>query len=85
LVLTFHRNEADYGGYQGLHNWNFDMRGGDFIVEHRGDIVNIFDILRPFTAIDILLKQDSNAFKSKVIIAFEKRRDFSTLQPFADN
>jgi hypothetical protein len=85
LILTFHRNEADHGGYQGLHNWNFDMRGGDFVIEHRGDVVNVFNILRPYAAIKILLKQNSNAFKSKVIIAFTKRKDISSHRPLAEN
>lgn len=85
LILTFHRNEADQGNYQGLHNWNFDMREDEFIVEHRGNVVNVFEILRPFTEIDVLLKQDPNAVKSQVIIAFKKCHDFSAFEPFLEN
>jgi len=77
LILTFHRNEADHGDYQGLHNWNFDMRNGNFVIESRGKIVNMSRILQPHAKISVLSKQKPSAFKSKVVIAFQKQRELS--------
>lgn len=77
LILTFHRNEADHGGYEGLHNWNFDMRNGAFVIESRGRLVNMSTKLLPFAAIRVLFKQPPKSFKSRVTLDFEKQAEMS--------
>jgi len=41
LIIVFHPNEADQGNYQGLHNWNFDIRNNAFIIASRGRQVDV--------------------------------------------
>jgi SAM-dependent methyltransferase len=77
LILTFHRNEADHGGYEGLHNWNFDMRNGAFVIESRGRLVDMSAKLRPCTKLRVLFKQPAKTFKSRVTLDFEKQSDLS--------
>jgi hypothetical protein len=41
VYLLHLRNEGEHANYQGLHQWNFNIQGNDFIIKHRtGAILN---------------------------------------------
>lgn len=46
MILSFHPNEADEGGYQGLHQWNLDFEDGDMIVSQKGRKFSLMPLLR---------------------------------------
>jgi len=41
MIVMFHPNEADHGNYQGLHNWNFDIRNDAFVIESHHRLVDV--------------------------------------------
>jgi len=45
MIIVFHPNEADHGNYQGLHNWNFDVRNDAFVIESRRHLVDVSRLL----------------------------------------
>ncbi|HEX2291886.1 MAG TPA: class I SAM-dependent methyltransferase [Gaiellaceae bacterium] len=41
VVLLHHRNEAEAKGYLGLHQWNFDVQDGRFVIWNRDSRVDV--------------------------------------------
>ncbi|MDI3309098.1 MAG: methyltransferase domain-containing protein [Acetobacteraceae bacterium] len=46
VLLSHFRNEAENGQYNGLHQWNFDLREGRFTIWNRGGAVDVATALR---------------------------------------
>ncbi|MBZ4421265.1 bifunctional 2-polyprenyl-6-hydroxyphenol methylase/3-demethylubiquinol 3-O-methyltransferase UbiG [Myxococcus sp. RHSTA-1-4] len=46
VALSHARNEALNGNWDGLHQWNFDHEGGDFIIWNRQGRVNVSKLLQ---------------------------------------
>lgn len=72
-LIVFHPNEADHGDYQGLHNWNFDVRNGSFIIESRGRMVNVSNILDKHAKIKTPVTLRTP--KSKMVVEVKKITD----------
>lgn len=41
IFLNHRRNEAEFEGYSGFHQWNFDVADGEFVIWNRGARVNM--------------------------------------------
>jgi ubiquinone/menaquinone biosynthesis C-methylase UbiE len=52
VVLSHAENEADARNYRGLHQWNFTVVNGDFIMESRSQYINISQIIRPLGCLE---------------------------------
>jgi ubiquinone/menaquinone biosynthesis C-methylase UbiE len=52
VMLEHRQDEAERARYTGLHQWNFALREGNFIIWNPSYVVNVTDILRNFVTID---------------------------------
>jgi SAM-dependent methyltransferase len=53
IALGHARNEGEAGLYQGLHQWNFDADGGDFIIWNKVQRINASERFAPYADIEI--------------------------------
>jgi len=74
LLLSFHPNEADYGNYEGLHQWNLDLEEDTLIVSQKNRRFNLMPLLEQQEIIDIRRSPTSEKEKSKgrVIVRVKK-------------
>lgn len=77
MLIVFHPNEADVGNYQGLHNWNFDVRAGKFIIESRGRLIDMSEVLEKFAKIKVPATKAHLAPKSKLVVEVRKISEIS--------
>ena len=45
IALYHRRNEAEFEGYSGFHQWNFDEDGFDFVIWNKDRRINVSDVL----------------------------------------
>lgn len=74
MIIVFHPNEADQGNYQGLHNWNFDIRNGSFVIESRGRLVNVSQLFGRFCKVKIPARLP-RGYKSNMHVKLVKKAD----------
>lgn len=74
VIIVFHPNEADQGNYQGLHNWNFDIRSGSFVIESRGRLVNVSQLFGRFCKVKIPARL-ARGYKSNMHVKLVKKTD----------
>jgi len=85
MLLVFHPNEADVGNYQGLHNWNFDVRAGNFVMESHGQLINISGMLDKFAKIKVPATKALHAPKSKLVVEVQKVSEISLFDLLSKN
>lgn len=51
VYLGHRRNEAEFEGYSGFHQWNFDAREGAFVIWNRFRSYNVSEMLRGFAEV----------------------------------
>lgn len=79
VLLIFHPNEADVAGYHGLHNWNFDVRDGNFLIESRGRMVNVSEMFSRFGNLRVLPPKSTATAtsKTKLVVELVKTQEIS--------
>jgi hypothetical protein len=53
IVLSHASNEAERENCSGMHQWNFDSEGNDFIIWNKEDRFNITEMFTPYADIHI--------------------------------
>jgi len=58
VLLGHRRNEAEFENYSGFHQWNFDLRDGEFVIWNKGQQISVTDRLREFACCDARLQDE---------------------------
>lgn len=58
VLLGHTRNEGTRNDYLGLHQWNLDVQGDQFIVWSRDHHVNVTEKLAPYADVDVFPQED---------------------------
>lgn len=59
FYLNHHRNEGNNAGYYGLHQWNFDIHGGEFLISGRhGHPIEVGRALEGLAVVSLAAIQD---------------------------
>ena len=66
VYLWHFANEGMRGAYQGLHQWNFDIQNGDFIIKGQRET---FSLASEFKGLAELQCEFQHAFGGKVVVA----------------
>lgn len=74
MIIVFHPNEADHGDYQGLHNWNFDIRNEAFVIESRRRLIDVSKLLGTVCRVKIPVRQ-SRGHRANMHVKFVKKAD----------
>ena len=84
MVLRHHPNEAQAGGYDGLHQWNFETREGRFLIWNKDgvcDVANHFAGIASCTSYEVngnvvaVLKKQASGISYLHGMADKRRRD----------
>lgn len=70
IILEHYINEGKYTNYYGLHQWDFNVENGDFIISNYDKTVN-FNATRKYTQVNIETSIDGN----KIINIIRKNND----------
>jgi SAM-dependent methyltransferase len=57
VILRHARNEGEERRYEGLHQWNFDVIGGDLVIWNGAETVNVRHALRQQAAVEAWIDQ----------------------------
>jgi SAM-dependent methyltransferase len=73
VVLNHFANEGEIQHYTGLHQWNIDERGGDFVIWNQAGAENMTARLAPYAAVECLRLPDPRG--SRVEVAIQRLGD----------
>ncbi len=83
IKLKHRKAEAVYESWQGLHKWNIDCIGGDFVIWNKENAVNVSEKLRDYAEIEV---RDTNEFdrNKQIITVMIKKKTEIELSWFLD-
>lgn len=80
LLLLFHPNEAAGSRYSGLHQWNFDLVDGHYIIERLDQRVNVTELVRPACNIEAQKMKGKAGEKDRIRVRLQKKADINLTQ-----
>ncbi len=72
VLLLFHPNEADGGRYGGLHQWNFDVVDGQFMIEQTGRKLNVSRLVESQCSISTRRFGAKKGGKERILVRLER-------------
>jgi|GEM_PF-778443 SAM-dependent methyltransferase len=78
VVLNHNHNEADHQNFEGLHQWNFTVVNGDFIIRRGAKEVNVTREIAPLGDCESELLEDFQIVRVHI-----RKKEGVTLQPRA--
>ncbi|MFC2967388.1 hypothetical protein [Acidimangrovimonas pyrenivorans] len=75
LILSFHPDEADGGGYHGLHQWNLRLEGERLVLSQKDRALDLTPLIAMQEVLSIHQAGSSQDDKGMVTIKLRKTRD----------
>jgi SAM-dependent methyltransferase len=75
IILNHAKNEAEYDGYQGFHQWNLCINDSEFIIWRPGIKYNVAKILKEY--VDFTIKDDPSSRWFTVVLIKKQNISFN--------
>ncbi|TDK42211.1 class I SAM-dependent methyltransferase [Antarcticimicrobium luteum] len=75
IILRFHPNEAEGGGYEGLHQWNLDKRDDRMVLSQKGLMLDLTPLIEAQKILSFTQIIGADGQKGMVTVKLQKLRD----------
>jgi hypothetical protein len=80
VLLSHYENEAEFGGYSGLHQWNFTERNGRFIIWNKNHNIDVGQVLANYA--DVTTTRVTHPHRDFILAKIVKRNQPEVVNTF---